>query len=85
VNCKYALVSDGQATEIFPNVQKAKWPGDVVMVHLGDKGPYTDGQHLFEMIGGDGGTSPGGHTVFCNSNPANQWWPVCKHVLGEPP
>jgi hypothetical protein len=85
VNCKYALVADSQATEIFPNVQKAMWPGDVVMVHLADKGPYTDGQHLFEMIGGDGGTSPGGHTVFCNSNPANQWWPVCKHVLGEPP
>jgi hypothetical protein len=85
VNCKYALVSDGQAAEMFPNVMKAMWPGQVNMVHLGDKGPYTDDQHLFEMIGGDGGTSPGGHTVFCNSNPANQWWPVCKHVLGMPP
>jgi hypothetical protein len=61
------------------------WPGQFNMVHLGDKGPYTDDQHLFVMIGGDGGTSPGGHTVFCNGNPANQWWPVCKHVLGEPP
>ena len=85
VNCKYALVSDGQATEMFPNVMKAGWPGQVVQVHLGDKGPYTDDQHLFQMNGGDGGTSPGGHTVFCNGNPANQWWPVCKHVLGEPP
>ena len=85
VNCKYALVSDGQAAEMFPNVMKAGWPGQVVQVHLGDKGPYTDDQHLFQMNGGDGGTSPGGHTVFCNSNPANQWWPVCKHVLGEPP
>jgi hypothetical protein len=85
VNCKYALVSDGQAAEMFPNVMKAGWPGQVVQVHLGDMGPYTADQHLFQMNGGDGGTSPGGHTVFCNGNPANQWWPVCKHVLGEPP
>jgi hypothetical protein len=85
VNCKYALVANTQATDIFPNVMKAGWPGQVVMVNLSDKGPYTDDQHLFEMIGGDGGTSPGGHTVFCNGNPANQWWPVCKHVLGMPP
>jgi hypothetical protein len=84
-NCKYALVSDGQAAEMFPNVMKAMWPGQVVQVHLGDMGPYTADQHLFQMNGGDGGTSPGGHTVFCNGNPANQWWPVCKHVLGEPP
>jgi hypothetical protein len=85
VTCKYALVSDGQAAEIFPNVQKAGWPGQIVMVHTTDKGPYTADQHLFEMIGGDGGTTPGGHTVFCNDNPANGWWPVCKHVLGVPP
>ena len=85
VSCKYALVSDGQASEMFPNVMKAGWPGQIVQVHLGDMGPYTDDQHLFQMNGGDGGTSPGGHTVFCNGNPANQWWPVCKHVLGEPP
>jgi hypothetical protein len=84
-NCKYALVANTQATEIFPNVQKAMWPGQIVMVNLTDTGPYTADQHLFEMIGGNGGTSPGGHTVFCNSNPANQWWPVCKHVLGVPP
>jgi hypothetical protein len=83
VSCKYALVSDGQATEIFPNVQKAGWPGDIVMVHTTSPGPYTVGQHLFEMIGGDGGTTPGGHTVFCNDNPANGWLPVCKHVLGQ--
>jgi hypothetical protein len=29
---KYALVSDGQADEIFPNVMKAGWPGTVTMV-----------------------------------------------------
>jgi hypothetical protein len=84
VNCKYMLSSDGQIAEMAPNVMKAGWPGQVVMVHTTSPGPYTDDQHLFEMIGGDGGTTPGGHTVFCNDNPANGWWPVCKHVLGQP-
>jgi hypothetical protein len=79
---KYALVSDGQADEIFPNVMKAGWPGSVTMVTPTSAGPYTADQHLFEMVGGDGGTTPGGHTVFCNDNPANGWLPVCKHVLG---
>jgi hypothetical protein len=85
VNCKYALVSNGQAADIFPNVQKAGWPGPIVQVQTTSKGPYTADQHLFQMNGGDGGTTPGGHTVFCNGNPANGWWPVCKHVLGVPP
>ncbi|HXK20752.1 MAG TPA: hypothetical protein VNG33_23235 [Polyangiaceae bacterium] len=79
---KYALVSDGQAAEIFPNVMKAGWVGTVTMVTPTSPGPYTADQHLFEMVGGDGGTTPGGHTVFCNDNPANGWLPVCKHVLG---
>jgi hypothetical protein len=42
---------------------------------------FTDDQHLFAMIGSNG-TSPGGHTVFCNDNPANGWIPVCMHVMG---
>jgi hypothetical protein len=79
---KFALVSDGQAEEIFPNVMKAGWPGTVTMVTPTSPGPYTAEQHLFEMVGGDGGTTPGGHTVFCNDNPANGWAPVCKHVVG---
>ena len=79
---KFALVSDGQAEEIFPNVMKAGWPGTVTMVTPTSPGPYTADQHLFEMVGGDGGTTPGGHTVFCNDNPANGWAPVCKHVVG---
>jgi hypothetical protein len=79
---KYALVSDGQADEIFPNVMKAGWPGSITMVTPTSTGPYTPEQHLFEMVGGDGGTTPGGHTVFCNDNPANGWLPVCKHVVG---
>jgi hypothetical protein len=79
---KYALVSDGQAEDIFPNVMKAMWPGEIVKVTPTSPGPYTAGQHLFEMVGGNGGTTPGGHTVFCNDNPANGWAPVCKHVVG---
>ncbi len=79
---KFALVSDGQAEEIFPNVMKAGWPGTVTMVTPTSPGPYTADQHLFEMVGGDGGTTPGGHTVFCNDNPKNGWLPVCKHVVG---
>jgi hypothetical protein len=80
-DAKYALVSDGQAAEIFPNCMKAGWVGDVVKVTPTSTGPYTADQHLFEMVGGNGGTTPGGHTVFCNDNPMNGWWPVCKHVL----
>jgi hypothetical protein len=79
---KFALVSDGQAEDIFPNVMKAGWPGTVTKVTPTSPGPYTAEQHLFEMVGGDGGTTPGGHTVFCNDNPANGWAPVCRHVVG---
>ena len=82
---KFALVSDGQAEDIFPNVVKAGWPGEIVKVTPTSPGPYTADQHLFEMVGGDGGTSPGGHTVFCNDNPANGWAPVCRHVVGVKP
>ena len=46
-------------------------------------GPYTSDQHLFAMIGGNGGITPGGHTVFCNDNPANGWTPLCKYVFGK--
>jgi hypothetical protein len=85
VGCKYMLSSDGQIAEMAPNVMKAGWPGAVTMVTPTSPGPYTDAQHLFEMVGGNGGTTPGGHTVFCNDNPMNGWWPVCKHVLGQAP
>ncbi len=82
---KYMLASDGQIAEMAPNVMKAGWLGTVTMVTPTSPGPYTDQQFLFEMVGGNGGVTPGGHTVFCNDNPMNGWWPVCKHVLGEPP
>jgi hypothetical protein len=84
---KYVLVGQtspypGEMEAIFANVIKASWVGEVVNVTPTSPGPYTAGQHLFAMIGGMGGTTPGGHTVFCNDNPMNGWLPVCKHVLG---
>jgi hypothetical protein len=87
---KYLLVGQdapypGQTEAIFPNVIKAGWVGEVTNVLPTSPGPYTAAQHLFAMIGGNGGTTPGGHTVFCNDNPANGWLPVCKHVLGIAP
>jgi hypothetical protein len=82
---KFALVSDGQATDIFPNVQKAGWLGSIVMVQTTSTGPYSATQHLFEMVGGNGGITPGGHTVFCNDNPMNGWTPVCTYVFGQQP
>jgi hypothetical protein len=81
---KYLLVSDGQVNDIAPNCIKAGWPGTVTMVTLTmNQGPFTAEQHLFELIGGNGGISPGGHTVFCTDNVANLWIPVCKHVFGQ--
>jgi hypothetical protein len=71
-----------QMEEIFTNTLKAGWPGPVVNVTLTSPGPYTVGQNLFAMVGGDGGISPGGHTVFCTDNPANKWLPLCRWVFG---
>jgi hypothetical protein len=69
---------------IFANVVKAGWPGSVVNVLPTETmRTYSPDQHLFAMIGGNGGITPGGHTVFCNDNPANGWIPLCKHVFGQ--
>jgi hypothetical protein len=67
--------------EKFTNVMNAGWKGPPVNVTPTSPGPYTADQFLFAMVGSNG-TSPGGHTVFCNDNPQNGWLPVCKHVLG---
>jgi len=88
-DAKYALI-DQQAnwpTEMnakFLNVMKAGWVGTPTNVTPNGMGTYTADQHLFAMIGSNG-SSPGGHTVFCNDNPMNGWIPVCKHVMGVPP
>ncbi|HEV3030015.1 MAG TPA: hypothetical protein VG319_00155, partial [Polyangia bacterium] len=86
---KYLLV--GQTTPypaeiepIIPNVMKAGWIGAVTNVTPTSPGPYTAAQHLFAMIGGNGGVTPPGHTVFCNDNPMDGWLPLCRYVLGVP-
>jgi hypothetical protein len=76
----YPSAGDGNM-EKFTNVAKAGWAGVPTNVTPTSPGPYTAEQHLFAMIGSNG-TSPGGHTVFCNDNPSNGWLPLCKHVLG---
>jgi hypothetical protein len=86
---KYVLVGQtapwpGEMEAIFANVIKAQWPGMVINVNPnGTPASYTSDQHLFAMIGGNGGITPGGHTVFCNDNPANGWIPLCKYVFGQ--
>jgi hypothetical protein len=86
---KYALIDQtaNWPTEMnakFLNVMKAGWVGMVTNVTPNlMPATFTDDQHLFAMIG-SGPNSPGGHTVFCNDNPANGWIPVCKHVMGVP-
>ena len=86
---KYALIDQqagwpGEMNAKFLNVMKAGWVGPVTNVMPNGMGTYTAEQHLFAMIGSNG-SSPGGHTVFCNDNPSNGWIPVCKHVMGVPP
>jgi pimeloyl-ACP methyl ester carboxylesterase len=83
---KYALIDQQQAwpgemNAKFKNVMKAGWVGEVTNVTPTSPGPYTEAQHLFSMLGSNG-SSPGGHTVFCNDNPQNGWIPVCEHVMG---
>jgi hypothetical protein len=89
VDRKYVLVGQTmpwptEMEAIFANVIKAKWPGNVVNVlPTGMPSSYTPDQHLFALIGGNGGITPGGHTVFCNDNPMNGWIPLCKYVFGQ--
>jgi hypothetical protein len=86
---KYDLVGQDspwpmQMEQILLNAMKANWPGTVTNVMTnGTPTSYTSDQHLFAMIGGDGGTTPGGHTVFCNDNPSNGWIPLCKYAFDQ--
>ena len=76
-----ADAGDKGAMAKFVNVTNAGWKGPAVNVMPTGTGTFTADQFLFAMVGSNG-TSPGGHTVFCNDNPTNGWLPVCKHVLG---
>ena len=73
--------NDSEVMGMFMIVSRAGWPGTVTNVLPTSPGPYTSAQHLFGMVGGNGGTTPGGHTVFCNNNPMDGWSPLCKYVL----
>jgi hypothetical protein len=73
-----------QMDQILLNAMKASWPGTVTNVlPNGTPTSYTSDQHLFAMVGGNGGITPGGHTVFCNDNPVNGWIPLCKYAFGQ--
>ncbi|HSZ81117.1 MAG TPA: hypothetical protein VLA14_02490 [Polyangia bacterium] len=86
---KYDLVGQDspwptQMDQILLNAMKASWPGTVTNVlPNGMPSSYTSDQHLFSMVGGNGGITPGGHTVFCNDNPANGWIPLCKYAFDQ--
>ena len=75
---------DSAEMSMVATVTKAGWVPPVTNVLPNGMGTYMPPQHLFAMVGGMGGTTPGGHTVFCNDNPANGWLPLCKYVLSVP-
>jgi hypothetical protein len=73
-----------QMDQILLNATKASWPGTVTNVlPNGTPTSYTSDQHLFSLVGGVGGMTPGGHSVFCNDNPANGWIPLCKYAFDQ--
>jgi hypothetical protein len=67
--------------DMVETVENAGWLPGVTDVSLSSAGPYADPERLFALIGSDA-TSPGGHTIFCTDNPANNWMPVCNFVFG---
>jgi hypothetical protein len=78
-----AYAADSEVMSMVTTVTKAGWIGTPTNVLPNGMGTYMAPEHLFAMVGGNGGTSPGGHTVFCNNNPMNGWLPLCKYVLGQ--
>jgi hypothetical protein len=80
----YETMDTGDDHELgmVETVVNAGWTPGVTDVYPDSTGPYMDPERLFALIGGDGGTTPGGHTVFCNDNPANGWLPLCNFVFG---
>jgi hypothetical protein len=79
----YTPMSDSNQHErdMVETVENAGWLPGVTDVSLSSAGPYADPERLFALIGSDA-TSPGGHTIFCTDNPANNWMPVCNFVFG---
>jgi hypothetical protein len=78
------VAADMGVMGMVATVTKAGWVGTPTNVMPNGMGTYTPAQHLFAMVGGNGGISPGGHTVFCTNNPMNGWVPLCKYVMGVP-
>jgi hypothetical protein len=79
-----STADDAEVMSMVSTVTSAGWDGTVTNVLPNGTGTYTAPQHLFAMVGGNGGISPGGHTVFCNNNPMNGWLPLCRYVMAVP-
>jgi hypothetical protein len=73
-------IAPNTVTSMIDTTTAAGWIGPPMNVHPGDTGPFTC-SHQFPMVGSNG-ASPGGHTVFCTSQPGNGWIPICKYLFG---
>src|SRR5580658_5164356 len=72
-------IAPNTVTSMIDTTTAAGWIGPPMNVHPGDSGPFTC-RHQFPMVGSNG-ASPGGHTVFCTSQPGNGWIPICKYLF----
>jgi hypothetical protein len=72
-------IAPNTVTSMIDTTTAAGWIGPPMNVHPGDMGPFTC-RHQFPMVGSNG-SSPGGHTVFCTSQPGNGWIPICKYLF----
>jgi hypothetical protein len=72
-------IAPNTVTSMIDTTTAAGWIGPPMNVHPGDMGPFTC-HHQFPMVGSNG-ASPGGHTVFCTSQPGNGWIPICKYLF----
>jgi hypothetical protein len=72
-------IAPNTVTSMIDTTTAAGWIGPPMNVHPGDTGPFTC-HHQFPMVGSNG-ASPGGHTVFCTSQPGNGWIPICKYLF----
>lgn len=72
-------IAPNTVTSMIDTTTAAGWIGPPMNVHPGDMGPFTC-MHQFPMVGSNP-ASPGGHTVFCTSQPGNGWIPICKYLF----